>query len=227
MVRASKQIRRPRGRPRPEDASQIVEHLLDIATQVFVEHGYNETTIERIISAARISKSTLYSRYPDKRAVFAAVVQRLITRPAPFSFPIENALPVEEGLFIRARAIVEVSLAPELFPLYLLGQRESWWFPEVPNILLEGSRPLYLDALELYLKNRILPRDAANTDVAFYARLFQNAVIQLMNERLLMNNRILTKTATLIGTFDQNFAVLEDDIGKIVRLFLHGLNRGD
>ena len=61
------------GRPLLEDVPRRNEHLLDIATEIFVRLGYNATTLDRIAAEAGVAKRTIYARYPDKQALFFAL----------------------------------------------------------------------------------------------------------------------------------------------------------
>ena len=59
--------RRPRGRPKLEDVAQIESRLLDVALQEFLAEGYGGTSLTRIVKAAGISKTTLYTRLSSDR----------------------------------------------------------------------------------------------------------------------------------------------------------------
>ena len=48
--------------------------LLDVATTLFMERGFDGTSIDAVAEAAGISKPTVYARYRDKRDLFAAVL---------------------------------------------------------------------------------------------------------------------------------------------------------
>ena len=64
------------GRPTREAAQLLADKIVDVATRLMLEHGYNNTSIESVASAAGVAKRTLYSRFPEKRDLFAAVVGR-------------------------------------------------------------------------------------------------------------------------------------------------------
>jgi AcrR family transcriptional regulator len=64
------------GRPAASEVAGRVEHLLDTATEVFLEHGYGNTNISEIAQRAGASKRTIYARYPTKAALFTAIVTR-------------------------------------------------------------------------------------------------------------------------------------------------------
>ena len=45
---------------------------------MFMEHGFEATAMDRVAEAAGVGKATLYARYQDKPALFAAVLRRRI-----------------------------------------------------------------------------------------------------------------------------------------------------
>ncbi len=63
-----------RGRPSRADAHQIERRLLDAARSVFVQRGFEATTMDAVAGQARTSKRTLYERFASKEQLFAAVV---------------------------------------------------------------------------------------------------------------------------------------------------------
>ncbi len=66
------------GRPTRAAAAERDERLLEIAAAMFMEHGFDATSMDRLAEAAAIGKATLYARYHDKAALFAAVLRRRI-----------------------------------------------------------------------------------------------------------------------------------------------------
>jgi AcrR family transcriptional regulator len=48
--------------------------LIEVATRLFAEHGYEGTSIESVLSAAGVSRGALYHHFPGKEALFEAVV---------------------------------------------------------------------------------------------------------------------------------------------------------
>ncbi len=56
-----------------------MEHLLDIATEIFLTHGYENANVSDITTRAGASKKTIYSRYPTKADLFIAVITRKIS----------------------------------------------------------------------------------------------------------------------------------------------------
>lgn len=64
------------GRPTRAAAELLAEKILDVATQLMLEHGFDNTSMEAVAAAAGVAKRTLYSRFPDKTALFAEVIRR-------------------------------------------------------------------------------------------------------------------------------------------------------
>ena len=53
------------------------QRILDAASEVFLECGFEQTSTAEIARRARISKRELYSHFADKRALLAAVITEL------------------------------------------------------------------------------------------------------------------------------------------------------
>jgi TetR/AcrR family transcriptional repressor of mexJK operon len=68
------------GRPKASEAEQRSEHILRVAGKMFMEFGFDGTSMDAVAEVARISKRTLYARYVDKAAMFNAVLSDLINR---------------------------------------------------------------------------------------------------------------------------------------------------
>ena len=118
------------GRPSREEAALLGERILDIATELFLAEGYGATSIERVAQRARISKRTFYHRFPDKAALFSAVVHRIIQRlRPPAGTPLYEGDSVEDILRRLARLVLRAALAPMALALSRLMIAEAQRFP--------------------------------------------------------------------------------------------------
>ncbi len=54
--------------------------LIEVATRLFAEHGYEGTSIEAVLSAAGVSRGALYHHFAGKEALFEAVVSDVSAR---------------------------------------------------------------------------------------------------------------------------------------------------
>jgi len=60
-----------------ENLERTRAHLLAVATECFVEHGYHEASTNMVIKSANSSRGSLYHHFPDKLALFRAVYDDL------------------------------------------------------------------------------------------------------------------------------------------------------
>jgi len=51
--------------------------LIAIATRMFAERGYDDTSIEAVLREAEVSRGSLYHHFPSKEALFEAVVKEV------------------------------------------------------------------------------------------------------------------------------------------------------
>src|SRR3546814_14013868 len=84
------------GRPTRAQARLRHEQLLDEALEQFLDKGFVMTTIDAIAAAVGMTKRTVYTRYPNKNALFGAAVQRAINTwilPTPLLHAIDPYYP--------------------------------------------------------------------------------------------------------------------------------------
>ena len=61
-----------------EKGERRKQELLKIAYQLFIQKGYEETSIDEIIAEAHIAKGTYYYHFPSKEATLEAVIDMMI-----------------------------------------------------------------------------------------------------------------------------------------------------
>ena len=66
-------------------AEQTRADLVTAARKLFVDNGFADTSVEAITSAARVSKGTFYSHFPDKKAMFAELYTELLRQVGALS----------------------------------------------------------------------------------------------------------------------------------------------
>jgi AcrR family transcriptional regulator len=155
---------------RPGRPSLSNEALLGIALDLFLEQGFDRTSIEAICAAAGMAKRTVYARYGDKQTLFRAALTRAI---AEWIVPIERLRAAEVDDFEQSLlAIGEILLANIMSPaglrLLRLTNAESGRSPEigVTNVQ-QGTEPTIAYLADLFArrlggaKPKLDPRDAA------------------------------------------------------------------
>lgn len=144
------QPRRPRGRPKAEDLEALEARLVLVARQAFVLHGYGATSINAIAKSARVSKTTLYARFPSKGAMLRAIVAQQIASAGEEMLPSSGGS--EDALEDRLRTYVNIalrrSLSGDVLEINRLILSESHQFPE----LGEASRARFQVGVEQVAK---------------------------------------------------------------------------
>lgn len=149
--------RRP-GRPTLSD-----EQLLDIALDLFLEHGFERTSIDAITAAAGMAKRTVYARYGDKTALFKAALTRAIEE---WIVPVERLRAaecddVEATLLSIAQILSANILSPAGLRLLRLTNAVSGRMPEIGAYSTQkGTEPTLAYLADLF-RRRLLPEDAS------------------------------------------------------------------
>src|ERR1700731_699002 len=91
--------RGPGGRPTRSEAERRHRDLLATATLLFLDKGWDATSIDEISRVSGVAKRFIYSRYSDKAALFIGVVERFIAdRLGALHTPALPPTEVEAGL---------------------------------------------------------------------------------------------------------------------------------
>ncbi len=119
------------GRPSHGDAIKRDERLIAIAASMFMERGFEGTSIDAVAEAAGVGKAMLYARYKDKGELFAAVLQRKIDRWLAETETAEEAATgrIEDVLLALARRTIAGALTPEAVAISRIVMAESARFP--------------------------------------------------------------------------------------------------
>jgi TetR/AcrR family transcriptional regulator, mexJK operon transcriptional repressor len=127
------------GRPSHDEAMRRNARLIEIAASMFMERGFEATSVDAVAEAAGIGKATLYARYKDKGELFAAVLQRKIDRWLAMNETDERAATgrIEDVLLARARRTVAVALTPEAVAINRIVMAESARFPTLAKLVHE------------------------------------------------------------------------------------------
>lgn len=87
------------GRPR---SAKSEESILQTTLRILHDEGYAALTIDRVAASAKVSKSTIYRRWPTKEHLVLAVFDRLPLATAPKGRSLEQDLLTMAGQFTRS-----------------------------------------------------------------------------------------------------------------------------
>ncbi|WP_332818663.1 TetR/AcrR family transcriptional regulator [Sphingopyxis sp.] len=106
--------------------------FVDAARELFFANGYAGTTMSSIASKVGGSKTTLWTYFPSKEDLFAAVVDDIVAsygQVLQIDLPLEE--PVTEVLRRFAQVLMATLLSPPLLALYRLVVGEAERFPHL------------------------------------------------------------------------------------------------
>ena len=122
------------GRPPRKLAGEVDTRILDAARRVFLERGLAGASIDEIASLACAGKPTIYARFPNKEALYAAVVMRNVASVAGrFADHIPAGTTIEERLTDIGATFLDRALVADTVGLMRAGISEAQRFPELAN----------------------------------------------------------------------------------------------
>ena len=123
-----------RGRPPAEQAGEVEERILQTAFDVFLARGYGHATTDQIGRQARVGNTTLYRRYPNKEALFDAVIHWSVVRAVDtVGFPVEAAT-ASGRLRQMGIRMAEVALTPEVLGIMRMSAAEAVSSPAIADL---------------------------------------------------------------------------------------------
>ena len=125
------------GRPSQAEALRRDARIVDIAARMFMDRGFDGTTMDAVAEAASVGKATLYARYRDKGALFAAVFRRAVDRwlaPLGDAAALGATSDLRSALLSIARAMLGQALAPEAVTINRMVIAQALRFPEIAQL---------------------------------------------------------------------------------------------
>ncbi|MDX7953544.1 TetR/AcrR family transcriptional regulator [Lichenihabitans sp. Uapishka_5] len=210
---SSKPRRYTGGRPSQAEALRRDERLVEIAAGMFMERGFDATTIDAVAEAASVGKATLYARYKDKGALFAAVFRRQIDRwLAPLgqaaATPVSGS--VEDVLLAMSRAMMASALAPEAVAINRILIAQALRFPELAQMAHQEGWQRSIAALAAVLQHFVDDGQISVTNCDLAADLFLSLVVGRQTRLAMLG-------------IDTDPAQVDHRIRAAVRLFLDGV----
>lgn len=211
----SKTSTRPRtGRPTLEEAKRLHEKLLEVALDMFLERGFDGTTVEDIATTARMSKRTVYARYATKDELFVAAVNRARER---YTISLEELEAqdtdnLESTLKAVARRRFENIAGPVGRKLFRVVTTQAYRFPDLAlSTFNQGATPAFEHLVKVFAryeaKGEIQIEDHRKAAAAFLSMALGPAY------RIITTGNQLSKTE------------FEESIDFSTRLFLNGILR--
>ena len=150
------------GARRPRRAGRLASKgaIREAAAALFLEKGYQGTSMDDVAAAAQISKQTIYTHFANKEELFADLVLGNAERVEEFvgtmAATVNGAADLEQGIRQLARRYIRLVARPEVLRLRRLVLGEVGRFPDlartyydrVPGRVLAGLTTLFTDLAE-------------------------------------------------------------------------------
>jgi len=130
--------------------------IREAAARLFLDKGYQATSMDDIAAAARISKQTIYTHFSSKEHLFADLVLGNADRVEAFIgslvAPFPEAGDLEAGLRRVAREYARFVIRPEVLHLRRLVIGEAGRFPDLARTYYERVPERVYSALAALLR---------------------------------------------------------------------------
>ncbi|EHU1904491.1 TetR family transcriptional regulator [Acinetobacter baumannii] len=118
---------------REQKMAETRKKLIEVARRAFAEHGYADTSMDKLTAEAGLTRGALYHHFGDKRGLFAAVVDQIDSQMAEYAQQHrEQPDDLWEGLLLEGQTYIQNALNPEFQRIVLrdgpavLGDPAHW-----------------------------------------------------------------------------------------------------
>jgi TetR/AcrR family transcriptional regulator, regulator of autoinduction and epiphytic fitness len=120
------------------------------AMALFLEQGYERTSLQQIGKRADVSTATLFKRFPTKAALFEAMVEDIWAVPPPCP---EKALSENPAIGLRKMGVSYAHMlrSPDMQAIYRLIISEAPRFPDLGHTVYDRAKGPFLKRLQDYL----------------------------------------------------------------------------
>ncbi|OJX70256.1 TetR/AcrR family transcriptional regulator [Magnetospirillum sp. 64-120] len=188
------------------------QSLLEAATTLFLDKGFERTSVADIVGLAGGSRSTLYELFGNKEGLLRAMVEEETLAIRATIGPAELALEFsEDGLVELAGRFVRAILAPRAVAVFRILATEGERLPDIAAAFFEsGPRAIERQLAERF--RRALPQLRVDAGAEQLVQVFLGAMIGSFHPRHLLGLR----QAPLVCGID-------DHVRLAVRIFLYGI----
>lgn len=113
--------------------------ILAVAHQVFLEHGYEATSMSEIAARLGGSKGTLYSYFDNKAALFRALVAESCARNSAAIFDLPDDARGDAALHAIARAYIALVMSDWATRMFQIIAAEAQRWPELATIFFASG----------------------------------------------------------------------------------------
>ena len=166
------------GRPTRGQAEQRNLELLDKTLELFLEKGYDRTSIEEIAASVGMAKRTVYSLHGKKKALFLASLRQAIDNwlVPPEVLEANESEDIEESLLTIGKILLDNVLTPQGLRLLRITNSEASHMPEISLYTYQrGTGPTLEYLSDFFIRKS--PRSIKRKEASDAALAFLSLVI--------------------------------------------------
>ncbi|MDB9311689.1 TetR/AcrR family transcriptional regulator [Spirulina sp. CS-785/01] len=167
------------------------EQILNGATEIFLQQGYEGASMDRVAAQAGVSKNTIYSHFQDKEGLFKATIEQVTEKRFQIIFgSLTLSNPPATVLREIAEKILEMVCHDDEYIAFLrLIVGESGRFPELAQKFLHCLPHKVLNTLTQYLAQQ---SDLHLSHPEATARIFMGTLMgYIMTQKVLHGETII------------------------------------
>lgn len=173
------------GPGRPKDLEKRAA-ILAAAARLFIDRGYDATSMDAVAAEAGVSKLTVYNHFSDKENLFREAVAFVGEKYLPHDvFVADRQAPVRDQLHAIARAFLALVLSPESQAVHRMMAADARLSGQLGPMFYDAGPRRVLDQFQAFLAGSVA---AGELDVPDLARAAEHFFVLLKGEAL---NRIL------------------------------------
>lgn len=141
------------------------------AMELFLEQGFDRTSLQQVAKRADVSTATLFKRFPTKASLFEAIVEEFWQVEA-ICEAVPSAGNPAAGLRKIGTDYAQRMRRPEMAAIYRLIVAEALRFPDLGQMLFDKGKGPYLARLNDYLVAEVKAGTLDVADIPHASRQF-------------------------------------------------------
>lgn len=149
------------GRPPAKEAGDVDRRILEAAESLFLRLGFDATSCEQVVAQAGAGKASLYARYANKEALFAAVVRDTVERSLAPAADVSSDAPLDSRLRAVGQSILTHALKPDVVALMRVVLATAHRMPELARLADQIGRDGAVNRVAATIAGKAADREAA------------------------------------------------------------------
>ncbi len=173
---------------KPETLAARKAHILQAALTCFARAGYHKTSMDDIVREAGVSKGGIYTHFESKKAIFLALLDKLVADTEMLPILSAEALTGREKLDAALASIIALT-ASDVYQDYASLLMDAWIQNQLDTDVNQAIAFLYNRLRQMFIQlieqsiaaGEFKPVDAAAVANIFIA-IFDGLMVQVMIE---------------------------------------------